>query len=113
MFYTGLRPGEAIKLKTSDLKSNYINATKTISSHKKREIGTSKTFLSMRKVKIDRFLVKNLKKIIKNYKKGAGDLFLFGGVKPLSPTSINRRKVSTCKKANLRTITLSCNHAFN
>ena len=52
-------------------------------------------------------------KIIKNYKKGAGDLFLFGGVKPLSPTSINRRKVSTCKKANLRTITLSCNHAFN
>lgn len=62
MFYTGLRPGEAIKLKTSDLKSNYINATKTISSHKKREIGTSKTFLSMRKVKISRFLVKNLKK---------------------------------------------------
>lgn len=61
MFYTDLRPGEAIKLKTSDLKSNYINVTKTISSHKKREIGTSKTFSSMRKVKISRFLVKDLK----------------------------------------------------
>lgn len=106
MFYTGLRPGEDIEIKTSDLKGNYINVTKTISSHKKREISTPKTFSSMRKVKISRFLVKDLKKIIKNYKKGAGDLFLFGGVKPLSPTSINRRKVSTCKKANLRTITL-------
>lgn len=62
MFYTGLRPGEAIELKTSDLKGNYINVTKTISSHKKREIGTPKTFLSMRKVKISRFLVKDLKK---------------------------------------------------
>ena len=50
------------ELKTSDLKGNYINVTKTISSHKKREIGTSKIFSSMRKVKIDRFLVKNLKK---------------------------------------------------
>lgn len=62
MFYTGLRQGEAIELKTSDLKGNYINVTKTISSHKKREIGTSKIFSSMRKVKIDRFLVKVLKK---------------------------------------------------
>mgnify|MGYP002560648771 CR=1 FL=1 len=62
MFYTGLRPGEAIELKTSDLKSDYINITKTISSHKKREIDTSKTFSSMRKVKIGRFLVKDLKK---------------------------------------------------
>jgi phage integrase len=106
MFYTGLRPGEDIEIKTSDLKGNYINVTKTISSHKKREISTPKTFSSMRKVKISRFLVKDLKKIIKNYKKGAGDLFLFGGVKPLSPTSIKRRKISTCKKANLRTITL-------
>lgn len=98
MFYTGLRPGEDIEIKTSDLKGNYINVTKTISSHKKREISTPKTFSSMRKVKISRFLVKDLKKIIKNYKKGAGNLFLFKGVKPLSPTSIKRRKVSACKK---------------
>ena len=52
----------------------------------------------MRKVKIDRFLVKDLKKIIKNYKKGDGNLFLFKGIKPLSPTSIKRRKISACKK---------------
>ena len=98
MFYTGLRPGEDIEIKTSDLKSNYINVTKTISSHKKREIGIPKTFSSMHKVKISRFLVKDLKKIIKNYKKGDGNLFLFKGIKPLSPTSIKRRKVSACKK---------------
>lgn len=44
MFYTGLRPSEDIEIKTSDLKGNYINVTKTISSHKKREISFQKLF---------------------------------------------------------------------
>lgn len=107
MFFTGLRPGEAMALKINDLKGDYINVSKTISSHGKREIGTPKTFSSIRKVKIDKYLVKDLNKLIKSYEKGdSRDLFLFGGVKPLSSTSINRRKIYACKKANLRTITL-------
>lgn len=107
MFFSGIRPGEAMALKISDLKGKYIIVNKTISSHGKREIGTPKTFSSIRKVKIDKYLVKDLNKLIKNYEKGDNrDLFLFGGSKPLSSTSINRRKVEACKKANLRPITL-------
>jgi integrase len=33
-------------------------------------------------------------------------LFIFGGIKPLSPTTINRRKLEACEKANIRPITL-------
>lgn len=40
------------------------------------------------------------------YKVPNSDLFIFGGIKPLSPTSCNRYKKNACKKANLRPITL-------
>ena len=86
---------------------DYINIDKTIDSHGKREIGTPKTFSSIRKIKIDKFLKRDLKQLIKNYyKEGSGDLFLFGGLKPLSPTTINRHKFSACNRCGLRPITL-------
>ena len=34
------------------------------------------------------------------------DFFIFGGIKPLSPTTINRHKLKACEKANIRPITL-------
>lgn len=34
------------------------------------------------------------------------DYFIFGGIKPLAPTTINRYKLKACQKANLRPITL-------
>ena len=92
-------------LKANVLKGYYINVSKTISSHGKREIGTPKTFSSVREVKIDKYLVKDLNKLIKIYEKGT-TLFLFGGSKPLRPTSINRRKLEACNNADLRPITL-------
>lgn len=110
MFFTGTRPGEAMALKFSDLQGDYIFITKTIESHKNRDISTPKTNSSIRKIRIDKFLKKDLLSL-KNYydnlyNKSNFDYFVFGGIKPLSPTTINRYKFKACQKAILRPITL-------
>lgn len=109
MFFTGTRPGEAMALKFSDLKCGYISITKTIESHKKRSVGTPKTSSSVRKIKIDKQLEKDLNALLEYYTKEYGensDFYIFGGIKPLSPTTINRHKILACEKANIRPITL-------
>lgn len=109
LFFTGVRPGEAMALKFKDLSDGYIDISKTINSHGKREIDTPKTLSSIRKVKIDKLLEKDLLNLKKIYSKQFAyndDLFIFGGIKPLSPTTINRRKLNACERANIRPITL-------
>ena len=110
MFFTGTRPGEAMALKFSDLKDNYISITKTICSHGKREIDTPKNASSVRLIKIDKVLKKDLLSLKKYYERKyhniSYDYFIFGGIKPLSPTTINRYKQKACNRANLRQITL-------
>lgn len=65
---------------------------------------------SYRKIKIDKKLYKDLIKLkkyyIKKYNIKNYDYFLFGGLKPLAPTTINRYKEKACNKANLRKIKL-------
>jgi len=109
MFYTGVRPGEALALKFKDLKNGYINISKTMNSHGKRDLGTPKTNSSNRMIAIDKVLERdllNLKKIYSSQYTFHDDLFIFGGIKPLSPSTINRRKLKACEKANIRPITL-------
>lgn len=65
---------------------------------------------SIRKIRIDKVLKNDLLSLKKYYEKVYNksdfDYFVFGGIKPLSPSTINRRKIDACKKANLRSITL-------
>lgn len=110
LFFTGVRPGEAMALKFKDLKNGYININKTISSHGKREITTPKTYSSNRSIKIDKKLEKDILKLKNTYPNDSNvskeELYIFGGIKPLSPSTINRYKAKACKKADIRPITL-------
>ena len=109
LFFTGVRPGEAIALQFSNLKNGYINISKTMNEHGKREISTPKTVSSIRKIRIDKKLEKDLLNLKNIYKKKYpinDDLFIFGGKKPLSPTTINRYKQKACDKSGIRPITL-------
>lgn len=110
MFFTGVRPGEAMALKFTDLEDDYIIINKTMDEHGTREVGTPKTTSSNRTIKIDRKLRKDLLKLkefyIAKYCDVTFDYFIFGGKKPLAPTTINRYKLKACEKAKIRPITL-------
>ncbi len=108
MFFVGTRPSEAMALKFSDLQGNYIKIDKTIHRHGKREFDTPKTYSSVRKILLDKKMVKELLELKLLYEKKYGvtqDYFIFGGLKPLSPTSIDRYKLKACKNACIRPIT--------
>ena len=105
LFYTGLRPSEAMALKFSDLQGNYLNIDKSIQRKGKRLLDSPKTASSIRKIKIDYKLKKDLLNLKKSYSCNDRDLFIFGGFKPLSPTTIDRYKFKACVKANIRPIT--------
>lgn len=109
LFFTGLRPGEAMALKFSDLDSNYIIVRHNIHRKGKRLIDSPKNVSSCRKIGIDFKLKKDILNLKKFYLKVYGDFnddfFIFGGIKPLSPTTIDRYKLNACNKAKLRCIT--------
>jgi len=113
IFFTGLRPGEAMALKFSDLNENIVSVNKTISERcvdGKRYIGTPKTLSSYRDIIIDDVLkehINSLKYIYdeKYYILGT-DYYIFGGKKPLATTTINRYKYKAAKLANLKNIRL-------
>ena len=112
MYFTGCRPGEAMALKFSDLTYRIININKTISEHAvngSRVINSPKTYSSVRDIELDYKLYKNIlllkKYYIKKYNSNI-DFYIFGGIKPLAPTTINKYKVKACNKCGLIPIKL-------
>lgn len=106
MFYTGTRPGETFALQFKDIKGDYISINKTLTSHNGREFDDPKSFSSVRMVRLDKRLKKDILSLKKIYTCCNDDYFIFGGLKPLAPTTVNRYKLKACEKANIRPITL-------
>jgi len=113
MFYTGTRPGEAMALKFSDLRDGFISINKTISKELKngsRVINTPKTRSSNRTIAIDNILNNDLLLLRKYYQEKYNnysyDYYIFGGLKPLTFTTITRVKNQTCQKAKIKQIRL-------
>lgn len=104
LFYTGLRPSEAMALTFNDLKPYYLDINKNLMRKGSRNFDTLKNISSYRKVSITKRLYKELFNL-KNIYGYNEHLFIFGGVKPLAPTTIDRIKKRACEKANLRVIT--------
>lgn len=110
MFFTGLRPGEAMALKFSDLSDNYLSINKNLTTKGGRTLDSPKNRSSIRIIKIDNILKKDILKLKQYYEKkynaDVKDYFIFGGNNPLTPSTINRRKKEACLKANIRPIKL-------
>lgn len=109
MFFCGTRPSEAMALKFSDIKKNKVCINHSIQRRGKRELDTPKNQSSLRTFKISTLMQFRIWKLKKYYKKQYGtfknDFFVFGGIKPLSTTTIDRHKKVACEKACIREIT--------
>lgn len=109
MFFCGTRPSEAMALKFSDYDGKYIHIDKSIQRRGNRELDTPKNIFSIRTIIVNNEVKKCIKKLKDYYIKVYGtfdeDYFIFGGIKPLAPTTIDRYKSIACSKAGLRVIT--------
>lgn len=110
LYYTGIRLGECLALNWNDIKENYIDINKTISKGKLNNdyiITNPKTQKSIRKVYLDNKTIEMLRDL-KDYYSGFcnfnNNWYVFGGIKPLSQTTITRKKNNYCKIANVKQI---------
>lgn len=111
LFFTGMRKGEALALRFSDIEGNYLNINKNLTKElfngKRLEL-TPKTQKSIRKIRIDYKLKNELNKLRKYYTTKYGyynnDFFIFGGNKPLATTTIDRKRDKYCEIAKVKRI---------
>lgn len=112
LFYTGCRLGEALALKWDDFGTNYreVRITKTLTNKIKGDrvlLLPPKTKNAIRNITLPHVLSDRLTIYYdkcRNIDSFSKKSFVFGVVKPLSNTSIERIKNKACKKANLKHI---------
>lgn len=110
LYYTGMRLGECLALNWNDIKNNYIHVEKTISKEQNNGqyyITSPKTKKSNRKILLDDETIKLLNELKVFYQNHVGfseNWFVFGGLNPLSQTTVGRRKDEYCLKANVKRI---------
>lgn len=109
MFFTGCRPSEAMALNFNDFDGKYIFINKSIERRGNRDICSTKNQYSIRKVIANKYVIKYInllkKYYINKYSNFNYNYFIFGGIKPLSPTTIDRYKSLACTKAHIKCIT--------
>ncbi len=112
LFYCGIRQGElqALTWNDIDFKKNTININKTLTTKLKGEkytIFPPKTKSSYRTIPIVKELKQNLIELYNTYSVLDGfnkNWFVFGGIKPLSETTIQNRKNKYCELAKVKRI---------
>lgn len=108
IFFLGTRPSEALGLRFCDIDANSIHIEHSLQRRGNRELDTPKNQSSIRHIKISLLMFLRFYRLKKYYKKIYGtfnkNYFIFGGKKPLSTTTLDRRKKDACDKANLYVI---------
>lgn len=112
LYFTGCRLGECLALTFDDIENNIIKINKTISKeyiNGNRAITSPKTKKSIRNIHIDNYLLNEINNLKQNYSTNSeiiNNYFVFGGKKPLSPTTIERKKNKYCDLAEVKRIRL-------
>lgn len=103
LYFTGVRMGEALALTFEDINNQVVSINKTITKeyyNGKRITTLPKTKKSIRKISIDDKLKSEICELQEyystTYKNFNNNFYIFGGKKPLSPTTITRRKNYYC-----------------
>ena len=110
LYFSGMRLGESLALTWNDLKYNTISINKTISKGKlngKHIIDSPKTKKSNRAIILDNETTNILLKLKEHYRNYIGfdeKWFIFGGLNPLSATTVGRKKDQYCELANVKRI---------
>ena len=104
LFFTGCRIGEVLALTFNDIVDNTVHINKTISKefyNGKRVITLPKTKKSIREFLIDNLLKNEILDLREYYNTKYQDFnnnfFVFGGPKPLSNTTVERKKINIVK----------------
>lgn len=109
IFLFGSRPGETIAFRFIDKKGRYLKVEHNMPQKGDRELDTPKNQSSIRFIKLSYLMCFRIWKLkryyIKVYGSFSDEYFIFGGIKPLSTTTIDRRKKEAYTKAKLPAIT--------
>lgn len=109
MFFNGPRPSEAMALRFTDLKGCNATINHSIERKGTRTLDTPKNQSSIRTFKISMLMRFRIWKLKRLYTKKCGtfneEFFVFGGMKPLAPSTIDRHIRKACDKAKLPHIT--------